>query len=421
MPQNNPSFGTELPREFTQIKKVPGLEKLRMPEEIELSDEDLEEILEEPSGTTRKAEYSVVESLEGETRLKFGLASEASHEHPDRNEDAAFYSPNRGIQMVADGMGGVPAGELASNEAARQLTKERLAHMDPKTRKVLESNREEPLEQREVEYAVKNIIQQMNESVSRLGQENPEVQAKAKEYFEKEIGHYDESDENHKTIFEGLLKSIGCTVSMSKIWRDAKGKDHLTVGNIGDSRTYRLRKGKLEKLTRDDSHVQILIDEGIKDKDGRPITDDEDITREMDKKEIIALADKRPELRPLIPSLVRQTGQYVTIDSIRNRITQAVGVAEMLKKQYGTEFEPFVKTYPLEDGDVILTVSDGVTDNLTDTEIQAILRLHENNPLEATKSLQQAATERAIRGKGANARAKPDDVTALIASYSRKS
>jgi PPM family protein phosphatase len=34
------------------------------------------------------------------------------------------------------------------------------------------------------------------------------------------------------------------------------------VANIGDSRTYLLRGGSLEQLTRDDSYVQLLVDEG---------------------------------------------------------------------------------------------------------------------------------------------------------------
>jgi protein phosphatase len=38
--------------------------------------------------------------------------------------------------------------------------------------------------------------------------------------------------------------------------------DRYCLLNIGDSRTYLLRDGKLDQLTRDDSYVQLLVDEG---------------------------------------------------------------------------------------------------------------------------------------------------------------
>ena len=38
--------------------------------------------------------------------------------------------------------------------------------------------------------------------------------------------------------------------------------DRYCLLNIGDSRTYLLRDGALEQLTRDDSYVQLLVDEG---------------------------------------------------------------------------------------------------------------------------------------------------------------
>ena len=45
------------------------------------------------------------------------------------------------------------------------------------------------------------------------------------------------------------------------------GKNNTLMTNIGDSRGYVIRNGKLEQITRDDSYVQDLLDEGsIKDK-----------------------------------------------------------------------------------------------------------------------------------------------------------
>lgn len=40
------------------------------------------------------------------------------------------------------------------------------------------------------------------------------------------------------------------------------GGSRYCLLNIGDSRTYLLRDGALEQLTRDDSYVQLLVDEG---------------------------------------------------------------------------------------------------------------------------------------------------------------
>jgi len=393
-----------LPREITKITKAPE-------DIIELSDEDIEEMTElDESDLEFVEEPPRIESRERETALRYGMASEASVEHPDRNEDAVFYSQKRGLQFVADGMGGVPAGDYASAKAAEQLTRDGLQKASEKTQKVLLAERQETQNQEDVEQAINEIIKQMDREIVTNNQGSEIIQSKAKEYIEKEMGAFDQENPQHRNILNGLLKSIGCTVSMSKVWRGADGKDRLTIGNVGDSRTYRLRGGKLEKLSEDHSHVQILLKEGL-------IQSDEDVETQIDKRKIMALEDKYPEIRALIPSLVRSPNQFVTIDSIRNKITMAAGVGEMMKKQYGIEFKPFVKTYDLDKGDVIFTASDGVIDNLTDSEIEGILLLNAENPTQAANELKEAALERSIKGKDSNPRAKKDDITALVTRY----
>lgn len=393
-----------LPREITKMTKAPE-------DIIKLSDEDIEEITElNESDLESVEEPTRIESRERETALRYGMASEASVEHPERNEDAVFYSQKRGLQFVADGMGGVPAGDYASAKAAEQLTRDGLQKASEKTQKVLLAERQETQNQEDVEQAINEIIKQMDREIVTNNQGSEIIQKKAKEYIEKEMGEYDPENPQHRNILNGLLKSIGCTVSMSKVWRGADGKDRLTIGNVGDSRTYRLRGGKLEKLSEDHSHVQVLLKEGL-------IQSDEDVETQIDKRKIMALEDKYPEIRALIPSLVRSPNQFVTIDSIRNKITMAAGVGEMMKKQYGIEFQPFIKTYDLDKGDVIFTASDGVIDNLTDSEIEGILLLNAENPTQAANELKQAALERSIKGKDSNPRAKKDDITALVTRY----
>ena len=74
------------------------------------------------------------------------------------------------------------------------------------------------------------------------------------------------------------------------------------------------------------------------------------------------------------------------------------------------EFEPRVGSFDTNRGDRFLLLSDGVSDNLTDTEIASILKDH-INPDEAADTLVSAAK---TRSKEKRPRSKPDDMTALV-------
>ncbi len=54
--------------------------------------------------------------------FRFGVASEAHAEHPERNEDASFADAERGVFAVFDGIGGQAAGDKASQLAREILT-----------------------------------------------------------------------------------------------------------------------------------------------------------------------------------------------------------------------------------------------------------------------------------------------------------
>lgn len=384
-------------------------------EEIELTEADLEEIPQESNGNgvIRRAEMRVIESPKGDALLRTGVASETSPEHPDRNEDAFFVTEKGGVACVADGMGGVPAGDFAGSRAIEQFARRELEKMDAVTRKVFESDRDVVLKQTEVEHALDTILRRMDERVAALGKEDPRVVERAVKFFEEKMKMpYDKDDERHRAVLEELLQAIGCTASISKIWRGPDEKDRITVGNVGDSAIYILRNGELEKLTKDDSCAQVLINAGV-------IENDQDITQKIDKRVIIELADAHPELRSMVPALTKQSESFVTVGSFRRRVTQAIGVSKMMKKEFGTVFTPRVETFDLEDGDVILTATDGLTDNLTDKKIAEILLKHKNNPLEAAQALKQEALEVSLRGKEKDVRAKKDDITVLVTSYTR--
>jgi serine/threonine protein phosphatase PrpC len=104
-------------------------------------------------------------------------------------------------------------------------------------------------------------------------------------------------------------------------------QDEGILAHVGDSRCYRLREGVFEPLSRDHTLVARLVEQGI-----------------------------------LTPEQAKYHPQ-------RNVIRQAVGVADPSEP-----LEPDIETFPLQEGDLYLLCSDGLTDLVDDAEIEAILR-----------------------------------------------
>ena len=103
----------------------------------------------------------------------------------------------------------------------------------------------------------------------------------------------------------------------------------VTFAHIGDSRVYRFRRKTLEQVTKDHSFVQELIDKGLYTKEE---------ARASDKK---------------------------------NVVTRALGVAPLVEVE--------CHQYEVEVGDIYLMCSDGLTDLVTDKDIErAFVELHAN-------------------------------------------
>jgi PPM family protein phosphatase len=125
------------------------------------------------------------------------------------NEDAAYAS--RRLLVIADGMGGAPAGEVASEVALRAIT----AIDDlPDSRDTMSLLRK----------AVERANEQILEAV----------------------------------LADRARKGMGTTVTALLLQRG-----RLALVHVGDSRCYLLRDGSLHQLTRDDTMVQALVDEGV--------------------------------------------------------------------------------------------------------------------------------------------------------------
>ncbi len=133
------------------------------------------------------------------------------------NEDRWLADPGQGLFVVADGMGGQAAGALAASivvETLRRLLQQRI---DGAT------NLAEP------------------EACARLREILSALSARLRQESQGQMGR----------------SGMGSTVVVALL----RGRQAL-IGHLGDSRAYLLRQEKLERLTRDHSVTQLLLDHG---------------------------------------------------------------------------------------------------------------------------------------------------------------
>ena len=181
------------------------------------------------------ADFSLLPSAPPHTRSLKPSHGQATHrgQHHPRNEDAIVtfifdkeqkrHSVPMGFFLVADGMGGHDAGDLASRTVNQIVTDwiiktKVLPDLRKATRKLTTENAPAEL--------LTRAIQQANEMLLRRG--------KAKG------------------------SDLGSTVTAALVIGDM-----ATIASVGDSRTYLLRAGRLEQITQDHSLVARLVDAGV--------------------------------------------------------------------------------------------------------------------------------------------------------------
>lgn len=142
--------------------------------------------------------------------------------HRDHNEDAVASDLSIGLLVLADGMGGYKAGEVASEIAVLTLTAEMNEAMRHKT-----AIRFMPGLLPEAQMLM-HAVERANETIYQISQEQPQC------------------------------AGMGTTLVVG-IFTDNK----LVVGHIGDSRMYRLREGVLTQLTEDHSFLQEQLNAGL--------------------------------------------------------------------------------------------------------------------------------------------------------------
>ena len=135
----------------------------------------------------------------------------------ESNQDSLFVSGRVDLPLfiVADGMGGHNAGEIASNIA-------------------VETIKEKFIENKDTLILKENIIKTIQDSV---------FEANKKIYF--------------KSLGTPECSGMGTTLTMSYIY-----DGEIYIAHIGDSRAYFIRDSKIEQITEDDSLVNELIKNG---------------------------------------------------------------------------------------------------------------------------------------------------------------
>ena len=205
------------------------------------------------------------------------------------NEDRVYTDDVRGIFAVIDGMGGHAAGEQAAAIAVERL----------KAR--LERQMGSP------EQRVREAITLASNAIHDAAQSTPE------------------------------WKGMACVLTVAVI-----EEGHATIGHVGDSRLYRLKRGEIVKITRDHSPV------GERE-DGGELTEDE--------------AMKHPR---------------------RNEVYRDVG-----SEEHTPDDEDFIDVthIPFEPDCALLLCSDGLSDVVRSAQILAAVQKHAGNRVKAVEAL----------------------------------
>ena len=228
---------------------------------------------------------------------------------PERADEANY------VMVVADGMGGHAAGEVASRLAIGALV---------------------------------GLALDIPDWIFWVDQETaPEIQRRARQAIER-VG----SMLNERGSEDSALRGMGSTLTGVR----SCGRD-LLIMHVGDSRAYLSRAGRLERLTRDHTYAQMLVDAG----------------------QLSASDATTSRLRHMLVNVLGGTAEHVEVD------------VDLLR---------------LENGDRLLLCTDGLTDCVTDDTIAATLA----GSLPSSDVCQRLL-ELALEGGGR------DNITAIVATF----
>ncbi|HSG97887.1 MAG TPA: Stp1/IreP family PP2C-type Ser/Thr phosphatase [Woeseiaceae bacterium] len=142
----------------------------------------------------------------------------------EHNEDAIGSIPDIGLMVLADGMGGYNAGEVASGIAVQIVTDLASEAADR---------------------------EQLNEIDSHSGLMRQSIILRDAIYRSNKIIYQTAQSQTH-------CEGMGTTIVACMFF-----DDKVSIAHVGDSRAYRLRGGQLDQMTLDHSLLQELVDRGF--------------------------------------------------------------------------------------------------------------------------------------------------------------
>jgi serine/threonine protein phosphatase PrpC len=305
-----------------------------------------------PQHRTRRYRRKVLENhVQERSPFSYAYRSVANDRHPLRNEDSTLVDEQTGLVAVFDGVGGSAAAEIASQTAARATLEgwKRILTQHQRWRKVYTML--EDCDQRDYCAILEQLILDADEQVRIDGAQRAGTD------------------------------DLATTVAMAVFCKNHDTREYTMISaHVGDSRIYLLHEQEeLQRITNDDGLLTKLVENQIVD---------EQHAYQIDQ------ATQADQLSDMDYRYFR----------LRGGITQAIG----------GPIPPIVhihKTivYP---GDRILLCTDGIHDNLTDEEIEDILR---NTPRPAfARRLVELSQQRSRQDYSLTIRAKPDDMSAIV-------
>jgi len=142
----------------------------------------------------------------------------------EHNEDAVFADMDVGLIVLADGMGGYNAGEVAAELAIKTVADMVRTGVERETRTSVDDS--SGLMRQSI--VLRNAIIRANKIIWQTAQTQPQC------------------------------RGMGTTIA-AILFHD----DRVSIAHVGDSRVYRLRKNRFEQLTLDHSLMQELVDRGF--------------------------------------------------------------------------------------------------------------------------------------------------------------